>query len=272
MRVATLNIWNKSGPWQKRTALIRTQIEALNPDLLALQEVLELEGPKTTLNQADELRGELHRVYAGAYDLSTGWIGAGHQLHFGNALLSRWPVEIASVHELPGADRSDQRRGVLHAVVQAPHGPIDVFVTHLNWKLDEGWIREEQVKFIAARVAEEAPDDGRFPPILLGDLNAEPQSDEIRYLLGFTRLGETKSVRFADAWHYRQGPGFTFDASRNPYAAKVNEPPRRIDYLLVRGPDAKGRGTPSNVKLCFHEPEDGVFPSDHFGVVADLQT
>ena len=39
------------------------------------------------------------------------------------------------------------------------------------------------------------------------------------------------------------GPGFTFDR-RNPNAARSHEPPRRIDYIFVRGPDRRLRGEP----------------------------
>lgn len=38
--VLTLNIWNYEGPWKKRLPLIRACIESLEPDLIALQEVL----------------------------------------------------------------------------------------------------------------------------------------------------------------------------------------------------------------------------------------
>ncbi len=272
MRVVTLNIWNKSGPWQQRTKLIRRQLEALAPDIVGLQEVLELEAPGRTMNQADELRGELaFRVYGAAHDLAAGTVGS-QRLHFGNAILSRWPIDHHAAFPLPGDDESDQHRSLLHAVVEAPFGPVDVFVTHLNWKLDEGFIRERQVKAIARIVAERAPADGRYPPILMGDMNAEPQSDEIRYLGGYTRLGDVRGVRFTDAWDYAddRARGFSFDGSRNPFAAQVHEHPRRIDYIFVRGPDENGRGVPRNVRLCFDEPEGDVFPSDHFGVVADL--
>ena len=40
LRIATLNIWNKSGPWLERLALIRREIERLQPAVLGLQEVL----------------------------------------------------------------------------------------------------------------------------------------------------------------------------------------------------------------------------------------
>ncbi len=194
LRVATLNVWNKSGPWAERMTLVREQMSALALDVLGLQEVLELETPAATTNQADELKPVgWHRAYAAAHDMAVAWVPKGQSLHFGNALLSRFPIVRSSSHPLPGADLSDQKRCVLHAVVEAPFGEVDFFVTHLNWKLDEGWIRELQVKTVAKLVAELAPDDGRFPPVVMGDFNAEPQSDEIRYLGGFARLGEPRS-------------------------------------------------------------------------------
>ena len=42
LRVATLNIWNKAGPWAERLPLIRKQVIDLSPDVLGLQEVLRL--------------------------------------------------------------------------------------------------------------------------------------------------------------------------------------------------------------------------------------
>lgn len=274
LRVATLNVWNKSGPWAERMTLVREQMSSLAIDVLGLQEVLELETAAAATNQADELKpAGWHRAYAAAHDMAVAWVPKGQALHFGNALLSRFPIVRSSSHPLPGVDLSDQKRCLLHAVVDAPFGEIDFFVTHLNWKLDEGWIRELQVKTIAKLIAELAPDDGRFPPVVMGDFNAEPNSDEIRYLGGFTRLGEPRSVRFADAWAYAEigaGPGFTFDASRNAFAVQYHEAPRRIDYVFVRGPDAKGRGRPMSPRLCFDEDRAGVFPSDHFGVCCDL--
>lgn len=271
LRVATLNIWNRSGPWDARKVLLQRGIDELAPDLLGLQEVLNLDTGELVLNQAAELIDErpLHHVY-----------GVGHMLKnemakglsFGNALVSRFPILEHSVHELPGGERSDQTRSVLHAVVEAPFGPVNVFVTHLNWKLHEGHLRLQQIRFITDLVMQRCPTKvGGYPPILMGDLNAEPGSDEIRWLYGHKTIDDA-SVYFADAWRYEgQGPGYTFDP-KNPYAAQVHEPPRRIDYVFVRGPDGRGRGKPSGTRLCFCEPTAGVWPTDHFGVVTDLAT
>ena len=43
LRVATLNIWNRFGPWEERLAAIRAGVEVLSPDILGLQEVVRLE-------------------------------------------------------------------------------------------------------------------------------------------------------------------------------------------------------------------------------------
>lgn len=272
LRVATLNIWNRSGPWEERLALIRRQLTQLEPDLLGLQEVLRLTFPEGSQDQAQQIVEDLeasplpHIAYGTAKDLGGG-------LHFGNALASRWPILHQEVHPLPQPEGHDERRSVLYARVGSPHGELPVFVTHLNWKLHEGSIRVRQVRFLADLIMDRAPlSDGGYPPVLLGDFNAEPDSDEIRFLKGFATI-DGRSVFFADCWHWAGdgGPGATFDR-RNPYAAVAHEPPRRIDYIFVRGPDARFRGEPVRCRLAFHEPDGEVWPSDHFGLVTELST
>jgi endonuclease/exonuclease/phosphatase family metal-dependent hydrolase len=88
-------------------------------------------------------------------------------------------------------------------------------------------------------------------------------------------------VYFADAWMTRTiasaggaaaaggDPGFTYDRN-NAYALRSREPSRRIDYVFVRGPDRHLRGEPLSARLAFVEPRDGVWPSDHYGVVAEI--
>ncbi|MEM1417777.1 MAG: endonuclease/exonuclease/phosphatase family protein [Myxococcota bacterium] len=277
MRVATLNLWNKSGPWQRRMRLVGAEARALEVDVLCVQEVLELErttgSTPGTSSQLDEIElPGFHRAFGLGHHMKGAWLPPGHALRFGNGVLSRWPITETHVEALPGADASDQKRSLLHAVLAHPAGPLDVFVTHLNWKADEGHLREAQVQHIATTVAERAPADGRHAPILCGDFNAEPGSDEIRYLRGLTRLGGERSVRFVDAWEFAgDAPGHTFDPVRNEFARKYPRPGRRVDYVFVRGPLRAGRGVPLRAFLAFDRPgPDGVCASDHFGVCVDL--
>jgi endonuclease/exonuclease/phosphatase family metal-dependent hydrolase len=267
LRVATLNIWNRSGPWDARATLIRRELAAVQPDLLGLQEVLRLEAGDGAQDQAQELTAGsplTHLAYGSAKELGGG-------LHFGNALASRWPIVHHEVHALPQPDGHDESRSVLYARVASPHGEVPVFVTHLNWKLHEGSIRVRQVRFLADLIMDRAPTGGsEYPPILMGDLNAEPDSDEIRFLKGFATI-DGHSVYLADCWHWAGdgSPGSTFDP-RNPYAALAHEPPRRIDYIFVRGPDARYVGEPRACRVAFCSPEGDVWPSDHFGLLAEL--
>jgi endonuclease/exonuclease/phosphatase family metal-dependent hydrolase len=275
LRVATINVWNKSGPWLSRLALIRRELERLQPEVVGLQEVLRFrpegapDAPLTVQNdQLTEIADGLG--YQLAYSVASDY---GNGLKFGNALLSRHPIVAEQSFQLPGSE-SGETRSLLYARCQTPHGSLPVFVTHLNWKFHQGSIRQRQVAFIAERVAELSPISGPdLPPVLLGDFNAAPDADEIRFLTGLCAL-DGKTVYFADAWVFAGvGPGYTYDRT-NHYAAKAREPSRRIDYIFVRGPDRRFRGEPLRAELAFNAAELGstepVWPSDHFGVVADL--
>jgi endonuclease/exonuclease/phosphatase family metal-dependent hydrolase len=275
LRVATINVWNKSGPWLSRLALIRRELERLEPEIVGLQEVLRFrpdaatDAPLTAENdQLTEIANGLG--YQLAYSVASDY---GHGLKFGNAVLSRYPIVAEQSFQLPGSE-SGETRSLLYAHCQTPHGCLPVFVTHLNWKFHQGQIRQRQVAFIAQRVAELSPIGGPdLPPVLLGDFNAAPDADEIRFLTGLCAL-DGKTVYFADAWAFAgEGPGYTYDR-RNSYAAKAREPSRRIDYIFVRGPDRQFRGEPLRAELAFNAEEaagpEPVWPSDHFGVVADL--
>jgi endonuclease/exonuclease/phosphatase family metal-dependent hydrolase len=261
LRVVTLNIWNRQGPWPERLRLIRSQLQALSPDIVGLQEVLHHD--QEPVDQAREIADGLdyHAAFASAWHIGGG-------LQFGNAVLSRYPITSANNFPLP-VEPTEESRSLLHVEVDAPCGKVPVFNTHLDWKFHHGYVRERQVAFIADKVRELAP-PGSFPPLLMGDFNAEPDADEIRFLRGLTsRLG--RSVYFADCFGYvGEGPGFTY-ARSNPYAAKLHEPNRRIDYIFVRGPDRELRGEPLAARVVFDLPEGGAFPSDHYGVYAEIQ-
>jgi endonuclease/exonuclease/phosphatase family metal-dependent hydrolase len=137
----------------------------------------------------------------------------------------------------------------------------------LTFQLHLGHVRCAQVRALADHVKLLAPIDGP-PPILLGDFNADPDADEIRFLRGLTPLGGD-SVYFADAWLAADGPGYTYDR-RNTYALRSHEPSKRIDYVFARGPDRHLCGEPIAARVALDSPVDGVWPSDHFAVVADI--
>ena len=74
LRVVTLNIWNRGGPWERRLELIREELTRLKPDLVGLQEVLEMEVDGKRESQALAIAEGLG--FEVAY-------GKGHELDFG---------------------------------------------------------------------------------------------------------------------------------------------------------------------------------------------
>jgi endonuclease/exonuclease/phosphatase family metal-dependent hydrolase len=260
LRVVTLNIWNRGGPWESRLATIRAGLSNLEPDVVGLQEVLRpTDGDG--LDQAAQIADGF------GYHLAFGAAFETEGVAFGNAVLSRWPIRREQTFALPKLD-APEPRCVLFAEIDAPFGPVPFFVTHLSWRLEEGDAREAQVKAIAAHVGELCVSQG-FPPIVVGDFNAAPDADEIRYMRGLCSLG-SKRVYFADAFgQVGRGDGTTF-TRRNPFAADLPEPDRRIDYIFVRG-DERGRGEPLEARVCFDRPYQGVHASDHYGVSATIR-
>lgn len=262
LRVATLNIWNRMGPWEERLAAIRKEIERLEPDVLGLQEVLLL--PEHAFDQAKAIAEGF------GYHVAFGRSPDAEPYTMGNAVLSRWPIARTFTYGLPG---TDEHRCLVCAEIDAPIGKLRVFSTHLNWKFEESDVRQLQVQAIA-RFVDAVHRAADYPPIVVGDFNAEPDSDEIRFLRGLASLGG-RSVHFHDVFgHVGHGPGATF-ALRNPYAALLREPDRRIDYIWVRGGDERFRGEPLAARVAFDVPitfsGGEAFPSDHFGVYAELR-
>jgi endonuclease/exonuclease/phosphatase family metal-dependent hydrolase len=262
IRAATLNIWNRMGAWEDRLRVIRHHLEALAPDVLALQEVIRLEG-EYEVNQAEDIaRGFGYHIAFGRGIDAKPW-------GLGNAILSKWPITRTLTFGLPG---TDEARSVVFAEVDSPTGKLPVFSTHLNWKLDEGHIRQLQVRALASFVASVSPANVEdvLPPIVMGDFNAEPDSDEIRFMRGHTSLNGT-CVYYADSFALSGdgSAGITFSRT-NPNALTLREPNRRIDYVFVRGPDEKLRGEPLEARVCFDTPLGDVWASDHFGVVATI--
>jgi len=257
-RAATLNIWSRFGPWEERMPAIRAGLATWQPDVIGMQEVLHYDG----FDQAAIVNADLgfHVAWAQASD--------NHGFPVGNAILSRWPILRSERIVLPDGG-TDERRCLLFAEIDAPFGKLPFFCTHLNWRLSDGHVRVLQVQAVVAAVERIAPVGETFPPVLVGDFNAEPDSDEIRYLRGLTGLGG-RCVYFADAFGVAgSGAGVTF-SKQNPHAEPLREPERRIDYVFVRGPDDALRGEPREARICFDEPFAGVYPSDHFGVMATI--
>jgi endonuclease/exonuclease/phosphatase family metal-dependent hydrolase len=264
LRFVTLNLWGENGPHEARLGLIGAELERLAPDVVALQEVRD--APGKLQNQAETLARRLHHGHV--FAPTTEW-GGGVE---GLAIVSRFPVVQAAHRRLPHATDLEGRT-VLSALLDVPGGLLWVHTTHLSYRQHEGKQREDQVLALDDEVRARTAVNEQ-PQVLLGDFNSVPEADEIRWLCGLCTLGGRR-VFYQDAWAtVRPGaPGVTW-ARDNPYRARMNwlRVDRRLDYVFVTAPRRDGRGTVRDAQVILDRPDaDGVYPSDHFGVMADVQ-
>jgi endonuclease/exonuclease/phosphatase family metal-dependent hydrolase len=265
MRVVSWNLWWRYGPWERRREAIAATLAEVRPDLCGLQEVWGGAGE----NLAADLAGRLgmHWCWAVA---AKGRGAGGDELSLGNAILSRWPITAHAQADLPVGGMVDEGRVAVHARIDTPGGALPMFTTHLTYRPGLSQVRTAQVHRLAQFVAEHGTECA-YPPVVTGDLNAEPGSDEVRLLGGLLTAPAVPGLVLIDAWRYADpgDPGFTWH-HRNGYLANSAIPDSRIDYILV-GPPRQGRGKVRSAELAGAAPAEGVWPSDHFAVVADLQ-
>jgi endonuclease/exonuclease/phosphatase family metal-dependent hydrolase len=263
IKVLSLNVWNHEGPWPERAKLIRAWLDRLEPDLIGFQEVLR--GPG--IDQLRELldgRG-YHVEYAPAGPF---WLD--ESLEFGNAAANRWPITEHEVLTLPRRSFADSCVA-LSITTESPLGPISFTTTHLMYYGHAGWVRELQVRELAGFVLRRRPRGG-FPPILCGDFNARPESSEIRFMRGLQSL-DSKSCYLLDSWeHAGDGSGGETIAARNVYSQLPGRVDIRIDYIFVGPALSSQPGAIESCAVLCNEIENGVFPSDHFGVYAELKS
>ncbi len=282
VRIVTWNIWARYGPWEQRAPVILETLRGLEPDIVALQEVWA----GGTRNQARELADALGFegcVFAPNLEHHGAWMGQDRPdgpetvTHAGNAVIARWPIARHDVRVLPrqggGAtdDEGEERLCVL-AEVDGPRGPIQIYCAHLSWRADHSGVRQAQVAEICAFVREQRPRS--FPAVLLGDLNSDPDSDEIRMLTG-RGAAPVPGVMWRDAWEWTGAPargdaGHTWHDD-NPFVAASLDVARRIDYAMVAAPKAGGCGHPLAARVIGDRPIGDMWGSDHYGLAVDLR-
>ena len=265
LRVMTWNLWWRFGDYDARQRAIRQVIAEVDPDIVCLQEIWSDE----TRDQSTEL-------------------SAAHDMHvvrtdpiffrgesFGNAVMSRWPTTRITSESLPTVDDESRFRRVVAASVDTPWGAWPIASTHFDHRFDQSADRQAQARRLLERGLGWRGDSATGLPLIIGaDLNAVPDTDEIRMLTG--RRSGVPGIVYSDTWEQvGDGAGHTW-RSENPHSQDSSWPNRRLDYLLVSWPRAKPVGNPLRAWLAATEPIDvddrPVWASDHAAVVAEFVT
>jgi endonuclease/exonuclease/phosphatase family metal-dependent hydrolase len=281
LRVVQLNVGSLLEPeWPRRRHEIVAWLDHLDADVVCLQEVWQDDRhPNTAGWIAEQRPGRWHWCFGG-FAAPDGF-DADPSFRFGSAVLSRWSIDDHELFALPGGDSSsgDPWDAVQMELLAARTAGLDVFSTHLPALPRRAALRRLAVHFIDEQVQRRRQPASGLPPVLCGDFNAEPDSDEIRFLCGLTSI-DGRDTWWQDAWRAAgAGAGYTADPS-NPYCAPFNLPPKRIDYVFVgdtwltrdtahdASPTTRGRVLAATV--AFHEPMTGTLASDHYGLVVEI--
>lgn len=244
MSVVTFNLHHDREDWPERRRVIQRELERLQPDVIALQEVIQKPHVR---NQAAWLARKLGYEY-----LFVSTDPPGRFKRYGNALLTRRPVLARNEHLL--APLRDYRT-VGHLRIDVDGQAVNVYATHLNERSDEDGkrIRSEQIADLLAFVAR--TDDGA-PVVIAGDFNAQVDAGDLSPL----------RQRFGDSYgsvHVNNELAQVSTLNRHYFDA-----PRRIDHVFFQQDQLVAR----EARLLFDEPyAEGRWASDHYGVWTRLQ-
>ena len=270
LRVLTLNVLSlEHAEGRSRRRVLRRELRRLRPDLAALQEVSRTEAHDQVL----DLLGPGYAVIDHP-DPSPEGVGA--------ALASRWPVRDPrrrQLHVTPRAvDLPWAAVVVAEVLAPAPLGPLLAVHHKPNWQYGREYEREQQAvaaaRLVEQVVGEVGRGDRELPVVLVGDFDATPDSASIRFWTGRQSLDGT-SVCYQDAWEaiHPGEAGHTFTPGNRLVrdGEMALERGRRIDYVMVRCGDHGPLLEVTGCQRILDKPVDGVWASDHFGVLADLQ-
>jgi endonuclease/exonuclease/phosphatase family metal-dependent hydrolase len=250
--VLTLNSWKGDGDYPKRLELIRHGIATLRPDICLLQESLAAGalGWDTAEHLAEALGYRL--AFAPARDKKR--LIDGHPVvsQSGLALLTRGRIGTGRTVPLPDAPEDGERIAQIVEVTLAGARLLVVNI-HLTYLPGRDELRQAE---LAAALAALPPLVGYDAAILGGDFNCPPDSAPIRWLLSEPDRAVTDTAA---------GAGFI------THEASSSRPAQRIDYIFLIDAGRPARAIETIRVLDAPDPETGLLPSDHYGVLSRIR-
>ena len=272
LRVMTYNLLH-DGPWSgffesgthlaERLDMTIQELQRLKPDVIALQEASDSRKHGNVPQRIANALGyqmvfepaTQHISGIGLLDrLITSTIG----FKEGPAILSRYPIVVSQVYDLPRCQHRMDPRILLRAEIKAPDGPIQVFSAHTS-KGDDCQLQRVGELFREHR--------GKGRAILMGDLNTGEQS---------TILTEwQKEPGFIDVFRIAN-PGVSGGTVWQNIYVEWPTADRRVDFIFLFEEGAGNRPVVRSSRLAFDQPGhlpngDALWPSDHRGVLAEIE-
>lgn len=173
LKVLSYNIYHgENMDGGSNLAMVARIIRALDPDLVALQEVDSCTNRSGGIDISDVL-GKLTGMYH-KFGKAMDYQGGG----YGEAILSKYPILETVNHSLP-ASEGHEPRAALEITMKLPSDKKIRFIgTHLDHTRDS----EDRIQQTRT-INEKAFTDSEIPMVLAGDLNARPGSDVINIFL-----------------------------------------------------------------------------------------
>jgi endonuclease/exonuclease/phosphatase family metal-dependent hydrolase len=260
LRVITANVFAHHANWPDRRSVLRDAFRALDPDIVCLQETVVADG-------ADQARD----ILGSDYDIIHSEIRS--EAGDGISIATRWPVTEREELELkPVSNRTatfNCTTLIATTEAPAPFGNVAIANHFPDYQPDHEYERERQTAIAAGALHRFAQSSDHV--LLMGDLDAEIDAASLKFLSGKRSHAGTSVcyVNAFDAAHPGE-PGHTFTPD-NPLCPR-HWPFRRIDHIYIR---CGSRGQPTlgivDCSVVLDAPVNGIWPSDHFGVMADFR-
>ena len=239
-RVVTLNHEQNHKRWEARQDLIVQEMDALKPDIFALNEVSISEQSGRWLQQKAR---ELGLSYALVQQSKTNSAD-------GEGILTRYPII-----ETANFDYRTLNAVAQVARVKIDENLLDVYVTHLYGSRGDDSLRLFQVQQLLGWIESRSDVEAR---VVCGDFNATLDMPSAGLMAERFRPSQAAPTAFTPLED-------TDGTVSHPYWERMD---RCIDYVWVAGPlDVEASG------VCFNKPDPNdstLWPSDHAGVWADL--